>query len=63
LSGTIVGLKSELVLNSSCVNSTQCFYIFRGPKFELVASGCLTLLDVDDVVRTFDLKLEESQGM
>ncbi|XP_060589437.1 rhotekin-like isoform X3 [Ruditapes philippinarum] len=30
-----------------------------GPKFELVATGTLTLQDVDDVVRTFDLKLEE----
>ncbi|XP_045190470.2 rhotekin-2-like isoform X2 [Mercenaria mercenaria] len=30
-----------------------------GPKFELVATGTLNLQDVDDVVRTFDLKLEE----
>ncbi|XP_052250591.1 rhotekin-like isoform X2 [Dreissena polymorpha] len=29
-----------------------------GPKFDLVASGALNLHDVDDVVRTFDLKLE-----
>ncbi|XP_052772225.1 rhotekin-like isoform X2 [Mya arenaria] len=29
-----------------------------GPKFEMVASGVLSLQDVDDVVRTFDLKLE-----
>lgn len=38
-------------------------YVFRGPKFELVASGSLRLHDVDDVVRTFDLKLEVPQGM
>lgn len=36
--------------------------LFRGPKFELVASGCLNLQDVDDVVRTFDLKLVEPNG-
>lgn len=37
-------------------------YYYRGPKFELVATGSLTLQDVDDVVRTFDLKLEEQAG-
>ncbi|WAR20895.1 RTKN-like protein [Mya arenaria] len=34
----------------------------RGPKFEMVASGVLSLQDVDDVVRTFDLKLEVPNG-
>ncbi|KAL5022591.1 hypothetical protein ScPMuIL_001746 [Solemya velum] len=32
-----------------------------GPRFELVASGSLQLQDVDDSVRTFDLKLEATQ--
>ena len=30
-----------------------------GPKFDLVARGALTLQDVDDCVRTFDLQMEE----
>jgi len=35
---------------------------YRGPKFELVATGALNLQDVDDIVRTFDLKLEVQNG-
>lgn len=31
-----------------------------GPKFDLVARGSLTLQDVDDCVRTFDLQMEEA---
>ena len=33
-----------------------------GPKFELVARGSLSLSDVDNNVRTFDLTLETNSG-
>ena len=36
--------------------------LFRGPKFELVARGSLTLSDVDTSVRTFDLQMEVNSG-
>ena len=36
--------------------------IFRGPKFELVTKGSLTLADADDTVRTYDLTMEPTAG-